>query len=170
MTTGFKEIGVYDIQDNPFKLIADDWMLITAGNMQKFNTMTASWGMLGELWNKKVAICFVRPTRHTYTFMEAADTYSLSFFAEKYRETLDFCGRHSGRKVDKIAKTGLMPVEWESKAVYFQQARMVLICKKVYWQDLDPTHFLDAQIEENYPKKDYHRMYIGEIVRCLATK
>jgi len=169
MTTGFKEIDVYDIQDNPFKLIADDWMMITAGNLQKFNTMTASWGTLGELWNKKVAICFVRPTRHTYGFMEAADTYSLSFFAEKYRETLNFCGSHSGRNVDKIAKTGLTPVEWDSKAVYFQQARLVLICKKVYMHDLDPALFLDPVIHDAYPKKDYHRMYVGEIIRCLAA-
>ncbi len=169
MTTGFKEKGVYDIKDNPFKLIADDWMLITAGNLQKFNTMTASWGTLGELWNKKVAFCFVRPTRHTYGFMEAADTYSLSFFAEKYREALNFCGSHSGRNVDKIAKTGLTPVEWDSKAVYFQQARLVLICKKVYMHDLDPALFLDPVIHDAYPKKDYHRMYVGEIIRCLAA-
>jgi flavin reductase (DIM6/NTAB) family NADH-FMN oxidoreductase RutF len=169
MTTGFKEISVYDIQDNPFKLIADDWMLITAGNLEKFNTMTASWGTLGELWNKKVAFCFVRPTRYTYGFMEAADTYSLSFFAEKYREALNFCGSHSGRNVDKMAKTGLAPLEWEGKAVYFQQARLVLICKKVYLQDLDPALFLDPVIHDAYPKKDYHRMYVGEIIRCLAT-
>ena len=115
MATEFKEISVYDIQDNPFKLIADDWMLITAGNLQKFNTMTASWGALGELWNKKVAFCFVRPTRHTRAFMDAADTFTLTFFDEKYREALDFCGHHSGSKVDKIAKTGLTPIEWKKR-------------------------------------------------------
>lgn len=169
MSTGFKELSVYDIQDNPFKLIADDWMLVTAGNLQKFNTMTASWGTLGELWNKKVAFCFVRPTRHTYEFMNATNTYTLSFFAEKYRSALDYCGRHSGRKVDKIAKTGLTPVEWESQAVYFQQARLVLICKKVYTQDIDPALFIDPVIHDAYPKKDYHRMYVGEIIRCLAA-
>jgi len=169
MITGFKEIGVYDIQDNTFKLFADDWMLITAGNLRKFNTMTASWGTLGELWNKKVAFCFVRPTRHTYNFMEANDTFTLSFFDAKYRKALDFCGHHSGRSVDKVAKTGLTPLEWKKKAVYFQQARLVLICKKVYMQDIDPKHFLDPEIDDNYPKKDYHRMYIGEIIRCLAA-
>lgn len=170
MQSEFKEIDVYDIHDNPFKLIADDWMLVTAGNMQKFNTMTASWGTLGELWSKKVAFCFVRPTRHTHKFMEAANTFTLTFFDEKYREALDYCGHHSGRKVDKIAKTGLTPIEWEGKAVYFQQARLVLVCKKVYWQDLDPKHFLDSEIDDNYPKKDYHRMYVGEIISCLVAK
>jgi flavin reductase (DIM6/NTAB) family NADH-FMN oxidoreductase RutF len=170
MTAGFKEISVYDITDNPFKLIADDWMLITAGNLQKFNTMTASWGTLGELWNKKVAFCFVRPTRYTYEFMENADTFTLTFLDEKYREALDYCGSHSGRQVDKIAKTGLTPVEWDGKAVYFQQARLVLICKKIYAQEIDPKLFLDPAIDDNYPKKDYHRMYVGEIIRCLAAQ
>jgi len=168
MPSEFNEISVYDIQDNPFKLIADDWMLVTAGNLQKFNTMTAAWGTLGELWEKKVAFCFVRPTRHTYGFMENTDIFTLSFFDEKYREILEYCGHHSGRKVDKIAKTGLTPLEWEGKAVYFQQARLVLICKKVYMQDLDPALFLDPVIHDAYPKKDYHRMYVGEIIRCLA--
>ena len=168
MTSEFKEISVFDIKDNLFKLIADDWMLITAGNLKKFNTMTASWGALGELWNKKVAICFVRPTRHTYEFMEQADTFTLTFFDEKYREILDFCGSKSGRNVDKIAKTGLTPIEYEGTAVYYVQARLVLICRKVYTQDIDPKHFLDPVIHDAYPKKDYHRMYIGEIVSCLT--
>lgn len=168
MPTDFKEITVYDIKDNPFKLIADDWMLITAGNLAKFNTMTASWGTLGELWNRKIAICFVRPTRHTYGFMENSDTFTLSFFGEEHRDALNFCGSKSGRSIDKIAATGLKPIEWERQAVYFQQARLVLICRKLYWQDLDPTHFLDPTIENNYPKKDYHRFYVGEILRALV--
>jgi flavin reductase (DIM6/NTAB) family NADH-FMN oxidoreductase RutF len=168
MTSEFKEISVFDIKDNPFRLFADDWMLITAGNLKKFNTMTASWGTLGELWNKKVAICFVRPPRHTYEFMNEAETFTLTFFDEKHRGILDFCGSHSGRSVDKIAKTGLSPVEWEGKAVYFEQARLVLICKKVYFQDIDPSRFLDPVIHDAYPKKDYHRMYVGEIVHCLT--
>jgi flavin reductase (DIM6/NTAB) family NADH-FMN oxidoreductase RutF len=168
MSTGFKEISIYDIEDNPFKLIADDWMLITAGNLQKFNTMTASWGMMGELWHKKIAVCFVRPTRHTFGFMENSEYFTLTFFDEEHRKALQFCGKNSGRDTDKIARTGLTRVDWEKQAVYFQQARLAMICKKAYWQNLDPKHFLDQTIDDNYPKKDYHRMYIGEIVHCLT--
>jgi flavin reductase (DIM6/NTAB) family NADH-FMN oxidoreductase RutF len=168
MSAEFKEITVYDIKDNPFKLIADDWMLITAGNLAKFNTMTASWGTLGELWKRKIAICFVRPTRHTYGFMENSDTFTLSFFGEEHRKALDFCGTKSGRDVDKIAATGLTPIEWKNQAVYFEQARLVLVCRKVYQQDLDPKLFLDPSIETNYPKKDYHRVYIGGILQVLS--
>ena len=155
------------IKDNSFKLIGTDWMLITAGPLKAFNMMTASWGAFGELWNKKVCICFIRPTRYTYQFMEKAETYTLSFFDDKYREMLNFCGSNSGRNVNKVAKTGLTPVASESGSIYFAEARLVLECKKIYFQDLDPVNFLDPRIHDSYPEKDYHRMYVGEVIRCL---
>jgi flavin reductase (DIM6/NTAB) family NADH-FMN oxidoreductase RutF len=155
------------ITDNVFKLIGADWMLVTAGTLKSFNTMTASWGAMGELWNKKICISFVRPVRHTYTFMEKAEYYTLSFFDEERRDVLKFCGSQSGRDVDKIARTGITPVESERGAVYFEEARLVLECRKIYINDLDPDNFLDPKIHNEYPQKDYHRMYIGEVVRCL---
>jgi flavin reductase (DIM6/NTAB) family NADH-FMN oxidoreductase RutF len=155
------------IKDNAFKLIANDWMLVTAGNMESFNTMTANWGAFGELWHKKVCFCFVRPTRYTYEFMEREDVFTLSFFDETYRKALDFCGSHSGKDVDKMAETGLTPVAGESGGIYFEQARIVLVCRTVYFHDINPAHFLDPKINEAYPKKDYHRMYVGEVIRCL---
>jgi len=168
MANGLHPIDPCLIKDNVFKLIGADWMLITAGSIRSFNTMTASWGAFGELWNKKISICFIRPVRHTYTFMEKADYYTLSFFDEKHRDVLKFCGSRSGRDVNKVAKTGITPVETESGAVYFDEARLVLECRKIYFSDLDPAHFLDSKIDNEYPQKDYHRMYIGEVIRCLV--
>jgi len=166
MANGLHPIDPCLIKDNVFKLIGADWMLITAGDIKSFNTMTASWGAFGELWNKKICICFIRPVRHTYTFMEKAEYFTLSFFDETHRDALKFCGSKSGRDVDKIAKTGLTPVECESGAVYFDEARLVLECRKIYFSDLDPAHFIDPKIENEYPQKDYHRMYVGEVIRC----
>lgn len=168
MNSRFKPIDPCLIKDNVFKLIGSDWMLITAGSLSSFNMMTASWGAMGELWNKKVCICFVRPVRHTYQFMEKADYFTLSFFDETHREALKLCGSKSGRDIDKAAETGLTPVEAESGAVYFAEARAVFECRKVYFQDLDPSHFIDQKIHDEYPNKDYHRMYIGEVIRCLT--
>jgi flavin reductase (DIM6/NTAB) family NADH-FMN oxidoreductase RutF len=168
MPDGFREISPTEIMDNPFKLIDQDWMLITPGTLDSFNTMTASWGGLGVLWNKFIAICFIRPTRHTFGFMERAEWFTLSFFDKTHREALDFCGSHSGRDVDKIVATGLTPLVAESGAVYFSQARLALECRKLYFQDLNPDRLLDPTTERNYPNKDYHRMYIGEISRCLT--
>ncbi len=160
-------INVLDITDNVFKLISKDWMLVTAGDLGDFNTMTASWGAFGELWHKKICVCFVRPNRHTYQFLEKTDRFTLSFFDEQHRDALKYCGHHSGRDVDKIAYTGLTPIEMESGNVCFEEARLVIECKKVYTHNLDPARFLDPAIEEEYPKKDYHRMYIGEVVTAL---
>ncbi len=168
MTEPFRTIDCREIKDNPFKLIADDWMLITAGDIKSFNTMTASWGALGELWHKKIAICFVRPTRYTFEFMNKADHFTLSFFDEKLRPVLDFCGRTSGRNVNKAKQAGLTPIETEEGAIYFAEARLVLHCRKIYADDIDAKLFLAPEIHDAYPMKDYHRMFIGEVVRCLV--
>jgi flavin reductase (DIM6/NTAB) family NADH-FMN oxidoreductase RutF len=157
-----------DISDNPFKLIADDWMLITAGDLKSFNTMTASWGALGELWHKKVCFCFVRPTRHTWHFMERANVFTLSFFDENYRAALNLCGSVSGRDTDKVKKAGLTPVATVSGAVSFIESRLIFECRKIYADDIDPKLFLATEIHDAYPSKDYHRMYVGEVLRCLV--
>ena len=163
----FKEIEPELIKNNTFKLIGSDWMLITAGTLKSYNTMTAAWGGFGVFWNKKICFCVIRPQRYTYGFMERSKNWTLSFFEEKYRKALEFCGSNSGRDVDKAAMTGLTPVEVTSGTVYFAEARLVIECKKIYFQDIDPNHFIDPKIHENYPDKDYHRMYIGEIIKCL---
>ncbi len=164
----FKEIQPGQIQDNPFHLIGNEWMLITAGTKDSFNTMTASWGGFGVLWNRNVTFTFIRPQRHTYKFAESSDYYSLTFFDSSHRDILNYCGKVSGRDVDKIGQTNLTPVFDQGEAVYFEQARLVLICKKIYHQDIDPEHFLDPAIRRMYPGQNYHRMYIGEVVKCLA--
>lgn len=162
----FTETAPELLTDNPFKLIGTDWMLITAGTADSFNTMTASWGGLGVLWERKVAMCYIRPTRHTFSFVEQAALFTLSFFGEEHRKTLQYCGTHSGRNTDKVKGAGLTPVK-EGGFIYFNEARLVLACRKLYAQDIDPKLFLDPTIGGMYPQKDYHRMYIGEIVKCL---
>jgi len=164
----FKEINPENLADNPFKLIGKDWTLITAGTKESFNTMTGAWGGLGVLWYKNVCFCVIRPNRYTYEFMEKCSIYTLSFLEEQYRDILTYCGTKSGRDFNKVAETGLTPFfDNDNDSIYFAEARLVLICKKIYFQDMIPANFLDPVIDEFYPLKDYHRMYVGEIVRCL---
>lgn len=170
MKSSFLEIRPEDITDNPFRLIGSDWMLITAGTIKSFNTMTASWGGLGVLWNKNIAICFIRPHRYTFNFIENSEYFTLSFFESRYKDKLAFCGSHSGKDTDKVKQTGLTPVEGIKGDIYFDEARLVLECRKLYFQDLESSNFLDPAISHNYPAKDYHRMYIGEVVRGLEKK
>ncbi len=165
----FRDLEPTRLPGNAFQLIGQEWMLVTAGLPDAFNTMTASWGGFGQLWNRPVTFAFVRPQRYTYQFMESAPTFTLSFFPPAYREALTFCGTHSGRDVDKVAATGLTPVPTEPETVYFAEARLVLICRKLYAQDLDGACFTQPEIDaEIYPRQDYHRLYIGEVIRCLT--
>ena len=162
----FQKIEPQDINQNPFKLIDDDWFLLSAGNLETFNTMTASWGGMGILWNKPVVFCFVRPQRYTYKFMESNELFTMSFFTESHRQALNLCGKVSGRQTDKMKATGLKPIESPGGSVFYEQARLMFECRKLYFSDIDPEHFLLDKINANYPKKDYHRMYIGEILSC----
>jgi len=159
----FKELDISKFSDNPFKLINDDWMLISSGTEKSYNTMTASWGGLGIMWFKNVSFIVVRPTRYTFEFMEKNDYYTLSFFEEQYRDALTICGTKSGRDTDKVKEAGLTPV-FDHNSVYFEEARLVMVCKKLYWQDITPDNFLADFIHEKYTNNDYHRLYIGEIV------
>lgn len=165
----FKQIAPEELNESAFRLIGKDWMLITAGSIESFNTMTASWGGLGVIWNRPVAYCVIRPQRHTRQFIDAGDHFTLSFFGEEHRKALEYCGSHSGRDVDKVAATGLTPVKAGNGSVYFAEARIVLECRKIYIQDIDPDGFLDPTIADNYPERDYHRMYIGEVVKCMVA-
>ena len=154
------------LQQNVFSAIGKQWMLITAGG-DTVNTMTASWGGLGVLWNKPVAFIFVRPSRHTYGFLEQNETFSLGFFGEQYRSALQLCGKVSGREVDKIAQCGFTVCR-NGDTPYLEQADLVLCCRKLYFGDIDPARFGDASIAACYPgDTDYHRVYIAEIEQVL---
>jgi flavin reductase (DIM6/NTAB) family NADH-FMN oxidoreductase RutF len=160
----FQEVNIRQVNLSPVKLISDDWALVTVGNGEKWNTMTVSWGGVGEIWGRDAAFIFIRPQRYTYEFIEKNDLFTISFFGGEYKKELALCGSKSGRDTDKAAATGLIPVFLDD-IVSFEQAQTVLVCKKVAFQDLDPSGFLDASIEESYPSKDYHRMYVGQILK-----
>ncbi|HEY4787096.1 MAG TPA: flavin reductase family protein [Bacteroidales bacterium] len=170
MEKTLNRINVKNVTDNVFKLLDNDWMLVTAGNSESYNTMTASWGALGILWNKPIAICFIRPQRYTLEFINKAELFTLSFFAEKYRDTLNFCGSHSGRHVNKAQVAGLTKVVTGTGGIYFSEARLVLECRKLYVDRLQPDNFLkDNLIREIYPKGDFHHFFVGEIINCYSS-
>lgn len=156
-----------------FETFNDNWMLLTAGTMGtgNFNTMTVSWGCLGVLWNKPIAIAFVRPQRHTYRFMESSPDFTLTAFPPECHDALLLLGTKSGRDGDKVAESGLTPVaSGKVASPCFAEAKLVVECRKIYRDDLKPEFFLDPAIEGNYPTKDYHRIYLGEVVAISGTK
>ena len=170
-----KEISVHDLRCNPMDLLAQDWMLVTAGTRERgYNTMTASWGHLGSIWGHggglPSAVMYLRPQRYTKEFVDREDYYTLSFFPEAYKKDLGYLGDHSGRdEPDKVAKTSLTPV-FDGDYTYFAQAKLVLVCRKLYHAPIRPEGFVDQQIiADCYPNRDFHEMYVGEIVKVLAA-
>lgn len=163
----FKNIKPTDIPGNAIQMIGYDWMLITAGTIDHYNTMTAAWGGLGFLWKEPYATIFIRPQRYTYEFTEKYDDFTLSFFSEEYRKALQLCGTKSGRDLDKVKASGLTALETKSGNVFFEEAKLVIECRKIYSDDIDPAMFIEKGIQKNYPDHDYHRMYFGFITNCL---
>lgn len=165
----YKEISAKEISGNVFKMIDDDWMLVTAENGGKVNTMTASWGGVGILWNKPVAFVFIRPQRYTYEFTENNDYMSLSFFDGGEREALKICGTKSGRDCEKIKEAGLHTAPLDG--IYtFDEAKLVIKCKKIYTDMIKEDSMLDISIMKNYPRNDFHKMYICEIEKVYVKE
>lgn len=162
----FHEVNPLELSCNPFQMIGKDWALVTAGDETGCNTMTVSWGNMGIMWNKNIVTVFIRPQRYTKEFLDRFDNFTLSFYEESSREALKLCGSKSGRDLDKIKAAGLTPVH-ENGTTYFEEARLVLECKKIYLDKIRPEGFLDPSIQKNYPENDYHLIYMGEITRVL---
>ena len=167
----YDKLEASDLPDNVIQLIGKEWMLVSAGDKEKFNMMTASWGGLGFMWKKPVAFVVIRPQRHTFRFIEAGDELTLSFFSHEYHKALTVCGTTSGRDTDKVAASGLTPYVTENGNVSFTEARLVLECRKLYAEPLNPEAFLDKSIvPEWYAAGDFHKMYIVEILNVWVKE
>lgn len=162
----YDKLEASDLPDNVIQLIGKEWMLVTAGDESSFNTMTASWGGIGWLWNKPVAFVFVRPERYTYEFIEKSDYLTLSFLGEANKKIHAVCGSKSGRDTDKVKATGLKPIFTEQGNVLFEQARLSLEGRKLYADNIKPECFLDKESLEKWyddAHGGFHKMYIVEI-------
>lgn len=156
-------------RENAFDLIGKEWMLVTAGTADKFNTMTASWGGIGWLWNRPVAFVFIRPERYTYPLIEDNDRLTLSFLGNdaKMREVLTYCGKVSGRDHDKVKDCSLTPVTTEHGAIAFAEARLVVEGRKLFRSEMKPEQFLDNECLTRWyndnPGGSFHTIYVVEI-------
>ncbi|RMD73300.1 MAG: flavin reductase family protein [Lentisphaerae bacterium] len=167
----WKELDPFEWSCKPAHLWGKQWLLLTAGTFEDANMMTVGWGSFGCMWNRPFAQIVVRPQRHTYSYLERYDTFSLCAFAEEYRKDLQTMGTLSGRDGDKLKYCHLtLRRGTRIEAPSYNEAELIIECRKKYVQDMDPAGFLDPAIEKNYPQKDYHRIYFGEIagvfVRC----
>jgi len=167
----FKEIDVKTMQINPFTMLKDEWALVSAGAADKYNTMTVSWGAMGIMWHKPVAVIFLRPQRYTKEFIDNLDVFTVSFYPKEYKKALGVLGSKSGRDGDKITESGLTPY-FTDDTVAFEEAHTIFVCRKLFGdQQLDPSKFADKSLDEmHYADKDYHSMYFGEIEKVLVKR
>ncbi len=164
----FIETNIENFNENTFKIIGKDWMLITAKADEKINTMTASWGGLGVMWGKNVAYVVIRPQRYTKELIDKSMEFSLSFLDDSFKKTLSYIGSTSGRDEDKIEKSNLTVLH-EGEVPYFEEAKTVVFCRKLFTQDFKPESFIDTQlIEKWYPGEDFHTLYIAEVTKILV--
>ena len=167
----FVEISPTEIGNAP-KLIGEDWMLITVKDESKAsgaNAMTASWGFMGYIWKKNVAVVFIRPERYTYGLAEAEDRFSLAFFGSEHHDYMKLCGSKSGRDMDKIADSGLHTVELDGVPV-IAEASLSLVCRKIYIDDIKAENFLDSAPLAYYEKDGLHRVYVLEIEKAYVKE
>ncbi len=165
------EVDVTDLSLDVVDLWMNRWLLLTAGTLDDCNMMTVGWGSIGYMWSKPFAQIVVRPQRHTRKYMEQSDSFTLCAFPEKYRSDLQTLGSTSGKDGNKLSKTGLTLKESKGiSAPSYCEANLILECRKIYSQDMDPGRFLDKTIQDNYPANDYHRIYFGEILTVFCDK
>ena len=165
-----KEIKIQEYKENVFNAIGKQWMLISAKKEGCVNTMTASWGGMGVIWNRNVATIYVRPQRYTKEFIDNSDYFSLCFFDESWRPKLSYLGSVSGKDEPKITQAGLTVLD-QDETPYFAEAKLIMICRKLYKQALEKDCFMDVNLyDQNYPNDDLHVMYLGEVVKIIENK
>lgn len=177
-----KELSINELNINPCKMIGSEWMLVSAGKETNFNMMTASWGHIGALWGKHLygrptVEIFIRPCRHTDTYIQKEECFSLSFFDSKYHDDLLYLGTHSGKDENKLAKTHLSSVFVDGVPCY-KEAKLTLICKKLYVGKIEKEGFIDKDIINSFYNESvdgdfannssFHNVYIAEIIKVLV--
>ncbi len=164
----FIKTDIKSIKENAVDLISSQWGLVTAGDKDKLNTMTVSWGALGELWGNDTVTVYIRPQRYTAEFLDSKDYFTLSFYPGELKTKIhSVCGSKSGRDIDKVSECGLTPV-FDSAAPYFEEAKLVIVCKKVAKGSFTPEQIIDKSIiDAQYPSGDFHYIYYGKIEEVL---
>jgi len=146
-------------------------LLASTKSSGESNVMTIGWGSVGIIWGKPIFTVLVRPSRHTYEFIEDSHEFTVNVPTEELRRWVGVCGTLSGRDVDKFADYGVTATPGQNVgAVTIDPCPMVYECKVVHLSDLIPAH-LDRKIDAgSYPSGDYHRVYLGEILGVYASE
>lgn len=130
---------------------------------------------LGRRWNyvgKAGGNCLYSPAEiYTRTGRGPGYIYTEFLRRREKKDAMGYLGKVSGRdEADKITAAGLRVTEIDG-APSFEEASLVLVCKKRYVQEMKEECFVgNEEIERWYPNKDYHVMYMAEIVDAYVPE
>ncbi|MCL1915615.1 MAG: hypothetical protein FWG17_02735 [Desulfovibrionaceae bacterium] len=163
----FREIGVEELPEDIFTGAGRGYMLVSAGSGGNFNFVAASWGSLGQLWDRTVATVYLRRSSGTKTVADKAGRYALSFFTQGHGGPATDADKLGG-DMNAAGEAGLTPYLAEDVAA-FEQADLILICRKLYHMPISGAGFaIPDLMRDFYPEKNFHSMYMGEVVKILV--
>lgn len=140
-------------------------ILLVVGDGRENNVMTIGWGTIGVIWGKPVFTVLVRPTRHSFHFMEKTGEFTVNVPHLSMEKITAFCGTKSGRDFDKFKELNLtLKNSSKISAPYINECKIIYECKVIYKQKLDEKIIPPEIGNSFYPKKDYHTVYYGEIL------
>lgn len=153
-----------------FDMFNNQWALVTAGTLDRFNTCTIAWGSLGTIWGgphggRSIVTVYVNPCRYTWEFLKEFDTFTVSFFGEEYRKALGYLGSHSGKNEDKVSVSGLTP-KAAGTSVSFEEAQLTFVCHKLYEGPFEREGLADEINHGVYKDWEPHWMFVGEIIEA----
>lgn len=165
-----------------FDMFKNSWALVTAGNLDKYNSCTVGWGSLGTLWSRPgndgaSVTVYIHPARFTEHFLEENSSFTVSFFPKEYKKALGYMGSHSGRNEDKAKNCGLTPMK-AGDSVSFEEAELTFVCRKVYAhqfakegiaQDIQDYYAANPKVYPDGTEGGWqpHYVFVGEITEVI---
>ena len=172
----FEQIDVKDIPEDVFKLISEDFVVLTAGNPSHYNSMVAGWGGWGVLFSKPAAFLCLRANRYTLELMRKEQTYTMAFFNDEFRADIMQFGMSTGRDNDaKMRNTKLTAIHTPAGNMAFEEAKLILELNLVSVTTVSPDDFYFEEnrkfiVDAHAEVGEYHKLVFGEITHVWVRK
>jgi flavin reductase (DIM6/NTAB) family NADH-FMN oxidoreductase RutF len=145
----------------------DRVLLVSQGKQGPPNAMAIGWGQIGVIWSKPIFTVLVRPSRYTYNLIEETKEFTVSIVPPGLKDVVLYCGQVSGRDHAKFQEKGLTAIPASHiNTPLIKECVIQYECKIVYTHDLIPAGLAASIVADYYPKGDFHRVYVGEILAC----
>ena len=169
----YEAVEAEDFDENIFKLVGKDFTVITAGETP--NSMVASWGGAGIMFNKPVTWNFLRANRFTLEKIRETGTYTMCYFPDRYKGDIMQFGTKSGRNTDKMAKTKLTSMITPDGYPAYAEAKIIIECKLIAASTVSKEEFYTEEakkfLQEGFDNaKDWHKLVYGEITKIYIKK